>query len=165
MRDQGHCPLPCLLNHKAYRRWRTARVEAMARASKQNGRTIEGEARQEPVAKRQADVDQPEGRLAAAQAGDLAADRPGHPRLVPRWRAGLSDAHERRAARLRRRTAREAIKPAKSPRNAVTLRGGPPRFMACQGGNKVEYHGGSKTVFRGMRGGEGLELVPSLWHA
>src|SRR6266700_492395 len=47
--------------------------------------------------------------MAAAQAGDLAPHRPGYPRLVPRSRPWLSDPYERRAARLRRRPAEQAL--------------------------------------------------------
>jgi hypothetical protein len=54
-------------------------------------------------------VDQPEGRLAAAEAGGLPADRSGHTRLVPRWRAALSDPHQRRAACIRGHTTGQAL--------------------------------------------------------
>src|SRR5215472_16388709 len=61
--------------------------------------------RREGIAAQARGFRQSEGGLAAAQAGDLAPDRPGRPGLVPRSWAWLSDAHERRAARLRGRPA------------------------------------------------------------
>ena len=61
---------------------------------------IEGEVRQDRR-EETAGMDQPEGRLAAAEAGGLPADRSGHTRLVPQWWPALSDPHQRRAACIR----------------------------------------------------------------
>src|SRR3954451_1524370 len=54
-------------------------------------------------------LDQPESRLAAAQAGNLSADRSGCPGLVSRRGPRLPDADERGAPRLCRCTAGQAM--------------------------------------------------------
>jgi hypothetical protein len=54
-------------------------------------------------------VEQPKGRLAAAEAGGHPADRSGYTRLVSRWRPALSDPHQRRAACIHGRPAGQAV--------------------------------------------------------